>query len=85
MQKAHPFNAAYMAITITAVVGILLRVCMGEPGNAFDGFTTKTVPKNGSTVGHLPKDILRITKFYLDRSASMYLELALSNYRYKGV
>ena len=37
-----------------------------EPGNAFDRFTIKTVSKNGEVVGHLPKEISTITKYFLD-------------------
>ena len=37
--------------------------------------------KNGATVGHLPKEISRITKYFLDRGASMYCTLSSEHYR----
>ena len=46
-------------------------ICLHEPGNAFDRFAIKTVKENGEIVGHLPKEISRITKYYLDRGASI--------------
>ena len=37
-----------------------------EPGNVFDQFAIKTVDERGETVGHLPKEISRVTKYFLD-------------------
>ena len=56
-------------------------ICLHEPGNAFDRFAIKTVKENGEIVGHLPKEISRITKYYLDRGASMYCRLSSQHYR----
>lgn len=56
-------------------------ICLHEPGNAFDRFAIKTVSENGETVGHLPKEISRITKYFLDRGASMYCTLSSEHYR----
>ena len=36
--------------------------------------------ENGEIVGHLPKEISRITKYYLDRGASMYCRLSSQHY-----
>ena len=55
-------------------------ICFHEPGNGFDSFVTKTVSKNGEIVGHLPKEIPRITKYVLDRGASMYCTLSAEHY-----
>ena len=51
-------------------------ICLHEPGNAFDRFAIKTVSKDGEIVAHLPKEISRTTKHFLDRGASMYCMLA---------
>ena len=56
-------------------------ICLHEPGNAFDRFAIKTVSENGETVGHLPKEISRITNYFLDRGASMYRTLSSEHYR----
>ena len=52
-----------------------------EPGNVFDQFAIKTVDRRGETVGHLPKDISRITKHFLDRGISMHCKLNSRHYR----
>ena len=54
---------------------------MHEAGNPFDRFAIKAVKENGEIVGHLPREISRVTKFYLDRGATMYCELSSSHYR----
>ena len=56
-------------------------ICLREIGNALDRFTIKTLRENGKTVGHLPKEISRITKYSLDRGASMYCTLSSEHYR----
>ena len=48
---------------------------MHELNNPYDQFAIKFVTLNGETVGHLPKELSRITKFYLDRGVSMRVEL----------
>ena len=40
----------------------------------------KTVSKNGEIVGHLLKEISKITKYFLDRGASMYCTFFSENY-----
>lgn len=45
--------------------------CVYEPDNVFDGFAIKTVDKNGDNIGHLPKEISRVTKYFLDRGFTM--------------
>ena len=37
--------------------------------------------ENEENIGHLPKEISRITKYFLDRGASMYCTLSLEHYR----
>ena len=54
---------------------------MHEAGNPFDRFAIKTVKENGEIVGHLPREISRVTKFCLDRGATMYSELSSNHYR----
>ena len=56
-------------------------ICLNERRNAFDRFTIKTVSENGEIVGHLPKEISRITKYFLDRGASMSCTLSSEHYR----
>ena len=55
--------------------------CMHEAGNPFDRFAIKTAKENGEIVGHLPREISRVTKFYLDRGATMSCELSSNHYR----
>ena len=55
--------------------------CMHEAGNPFDRFAIKTVKENGEIVVHLPREISRVTKFYLDRGATMYCESSATHYR----
>ena len=38
--------------------------------------------ENGEVVGHLPKEISRITKYFLDRGVSMYDTLSSEHYRH---
>ena len=54
---------------------------MHEAGNPFDRFAIKTVKENGEIVGNLPREISRVTKFYLDRGATMYCEFSSNHYR----
>ena len=56
-------------------------ICLHEPGNAFDRFAIKTTSENWETVGHLPKEISRITKYFLDRGASLYCKLSSEHFR----
>ena len=40
--------------------------CFFEPGSVFDQLAIKTVDDRGETVGHLRKEISRVTKHFLD-------------------
>lgn len=52
-----------------------------EEDNAFDFFAIKICLKNtGTTVGHLPMEISRPTKFLLDRAATIFVDLTSTNY-----
>ena len=55
--------------------------CYHERDNAFDVFALKTESKNSSTVGHLPREVSRITKFILDRGAKVTARLTSTNFR----
>ena len=55
--------------------------CSHEEHNPFDWFAVKTVTSDGLNVGHLPGEILRITKFFFDRGAVMQVELTSKHYR----
>ena len=54
---------------------------MHELNNPYDRFTIELVTLNGETVGQLPKELSPITKFYLDRGASMHVELTSKHYK----
>ena len=56
-------------------------ICLHEPGNTFDRFAINTMNENEEIFGHLPKEISRITKYFLDRDASMYCTLSSEHYR----
>ena len=55
--------------------------CYHKPGNPFDIFAMKTC-SHGSLqpVGHLSREISRLTKFILDRSAEVEAKLTSSQY-----
>lgn len=55
--------------------------CIYERDNVFDRFAIKTVNKDGDTVGHLPKEISRVTKYFLDRGFTMQCKLTSNHYR----
>ena len=52
-----------------------------ELENTFDMFAIKTCKSNGQIVGHLPKEISRVTKFLLDRGAVVQATLSTTHYR----
>lgn len=56
--------------------------CHHEFGNPFDRFAIK-VCEIGDTnaVGHLPREILRVTKFFMDRGAIVNAKLTSEHYR----
>ena len=60
--------------------GEVLR-CFHELGNIFDVFAIKTVNDKEEIVGHLPREISRVSKFLMDREASMKATLTTTNYR----
>ena len=55
--------------------------CLQEPGNDYDVFSKKTCKTDKTTVGHLPREISRPTKFLLDRGAEIVAEIESSHYR----
>ena len=55
--------------------------CSYEHQNPYDMFTIKTTTANGNTVGHLPQEICRVSKFLLDRGATITAELTSTHYR----
>ena len=55
--------------------------CLHEEGNPYDRFAIKTVTSEGTTVGHLPREISRITKFFMDRGAVVSVQLTSRHYR----
>lgn len=56
--------------------------CLFEENNVFDMFAIKTLHADGrTTVGHLPREISRPTKFLLDRGAKVEAELSATHYR----
>ena len=56
--------------------------CYHEPDNPFDEFAIK-VCKEGKEVpvGHLPREISRATKFFIDRGANITVTLTSDHYR----
>ena len=55
--------------------------CLHEQGNAVDIFAIKTICRNGKIVGHLPREISRITKFILGRGARVNAVLTSNHSR----
>ena len=55
--------------------------CLFEKDNLYDHFAIKTVSSDGKTVGHLPREISRVTKFFLDRGARVNAKLTSRHYR----
>ena len=55
-------------------------ICLYEAGNPLDRFAIKTVNESGEIVGHLPKEISSVTKYFLDQGASMYCKLSSEHY-----
>ena len=56
-------------------------LCLHESGNLFERFAIKTVKEDGETVGHLPREVSRVTKYFLDRGITMHCELSSMHYR----
>ena len=55
--------------------------CPHERHNPFNWFWTKTVTRDGMIVGQSPREISRITNFFLDLRAVMQVELTSKHYR----
>ena len=56
--------------------------CIHDKGNPFDVFAIKTCsPQNGQTLGHLPREISRATKFLIDRGAEVNVQVSGNHYR----
>ena len=55
--------------------------CLQEPSNNYGVFNIKTCKPDKTTVGHLPREISRPTKFLLDRVAEIVAEIESSHYR----
>ena len=56
--------------------------CYHEPGNPFDIFAIKTCSHRSlQPVGHLPREISRLTKLILDRGAEVEAKLTSNQYR----
>ena len=57
-------------------------ICQHDDSNPFDVFAIKTCSQeNGGIYGHLPKEILRTTKFLIDRGALVFVEVSSNHYR----
>ena len=56
-------------------------LCYHEKDNPFDRFAIKVCVSNEKTVGHLPMEIYRPTKFFLDRGATASATLSSTHYR----
>ena len=56
--------------------------CYHKPGNPFDFFAIKICSQGSQhSVGHLPREISRLTKFILDRGAEVEAKLTSNHYR----
>ena len=56
--------------------------CSHEENNTHDPFAIKTCQlDSGKTVGHLPMELSRISKFILDRGAKITVKLCETHYR----
>ena len=73
-----------MDIIITESFGNRRRmkhVCLYEENNPYDHFAIKTLSSDGKIVGHLPREISRVTKFFLDHGANISVKLTSRHYR----
>ena len=55
--------------------------CYHKRSHVFDVFAIKTESKNGSNVGHLPREVSRTTKFISDWGAKVTATLTSTNLR----
>ena len=58
-----------------------ILLCFHEIGNDFDYFSIKTCTGDDVTVGHLPREISRPTKFLIDRGAVVKSKITSAHYR----
>ena len=56
-------------------------VCQFENGNSYDIFAIKTCDQRGSMVGHLSREVCRITNFITDCSAKVSIMFTETPYR----
>ena len=56
-------------------------LCLFGNGNSYDMFAIKTCDQRGIMVGHLPRKVSRITKFIIDRCATVSVMLTRTHYR----
>ena len=56
-------------------------VCQFENGNSYDMFAIKTCDQRGTMVGHLPREVSRITNFIIDCGATISVMLTGTHYR----
>ena len=50
--------------------------CAHDKNNPFDDFAIKIMNNSGQTVGHLPMELSRITKFLTDRGTKVEAQLS---------
>ena len=57
--------------------------CYHGKNNAFDRYAimVREIGKDETAVGHLPMEISRVTKFFIDRGGSIIAELTSDHYR----
>ena len=58
-----------------------MLACQFENGNSYDMFSINTYDQIGTMVGHLPRDVSRITKFIINRGATVSVMLTGTHYR----
>ena len=58
-----------------------MLACQFENGNSYDMFSIKTYDQIGTMVGHFPRDVSRITKFIINRGATVSVMLTGTHYR----
>lgn len=58
-----------------------ILICIHEMDNPFDAFAIRTCNREGNTVGHLPRELSRVTKFLMERGAAITAILLETHYR----
>ena len=54
--------------------------CSHEKFNLYDKYAIKVIHENGKTVGHLPRELSCVIKFFLDRGVTMYVKLSAGHH-----